>query len=90
MLGGKNRANTERSEKDDSTFDIVQPSKLVIFLLLYMCGVLFYMTTLSSFLALLISWKRSASEAEPKVRVYGFFNLKTVACWVLDKLFVHC
>ncbi|PHU08534.1 Serine/threonine-protein kinase EDR1 [Capsicum chinense] len=28
LLGGKNRANTERSEKDDSTFDIVQPSKL--------------------------------------------------------------
>uniref|UniRef100_M1A4W1 non-specific serine/threonine protein kinase n=1 Tax=Solanum tuberosum TaxID=4113 RepID=M1A4W1_SOLTU len=27
LLGGKNRANTESSEKDESTFDIAQPSK---------------------------------------------------------------
>lgn len=30
LLGGKNRANTESSEKDESSFDISQPSKFVI------------------------------------------------------------
>ncbi|MCD7450460.1 hypothetical protein HAX54_006530 [Datura stramonium] len=28
LLGGKNRASTESSEKDESTFDITQPSKI--------------------------------------------------------------
>ncbi|XP_060180055.1 uncharacterized protein LOC132609881 isoform X1 [Lycium barbarum] len=28
LLGGKNRANAESSEKDESTFDIAQPSKI--------------------------------------------------------------
>ncbi|KAK4349667.1 hypothetical protein RND71_032422 [Anisodus tanguticus] len=31
LLGGKNRANAESSEKDESTFDIAQPSKILIY-----------------------------------------------------------
>lgn len=56
LLGGKDRANTESSGKDESTFDIAQPSKFVMSYF-FTCGIWFYMMPLSFFLALLTSCK---------------------------------